>query len=234
MKVKNTMKKMQLGIILISLLYSCYGQGSKQLNSKEPENSTLMIKDTFDVSDFKKNSKDGVELVHKDYDGNEIRETGAENVGFYKRIKFQNKPFIEGFKEYSPKGVLMRSGKLFGSIAIGTWDYYDDSGHLVKQIDEDKKFGKFGPEQVILFLQKKGLVDTAGNGFGFITSIKYETSEVANIAAVRKDRPDTPDKGQWSISYCKSLPNCDHTFIIDGETGHLISHRDVLGKELIK
>jgi hypothetical protein len=71
--------------------------------------------------------------------------------------------FYVEYKEFYDNGFIKQKGKYFGifdlgsySTKIGMWYEFDEKGNLIKQTDEDIKFGKFGYNELLKFLNEKG------------------------------------------------------------------------------
>lgn len=119
-------------------------------------------------------------------------------------------------------------------VMTGLWTFYSENGRLEKEIDENAKFGPFGPDQLLLFLEKENLINLkTGEGLKYL-NIGFGSEQIPNVTEMRKTQPGLPDKWEWSVSYCKSVPACDHTYLIDSWNGKVISHRNIKGVELVK
>lgn len=91
-----------------------------------------------------------------------------------------------------------------GHTKIGVWEHFDESGLLIKTVDEDKKFGKFGYNEVLLFLHQQGYIN-------------FETGE----GRERVSFGYNVETKRWWVSVVVSGWATD--YIIDGETGEVIS-----------
>ena len=69
--------------------------------------------------------------------------------------------FYQIFMEFHPNGYLSRKGKIMGNggVRVGEWRHYDETGQLIKTVDEDAKFGKFGYNELLLLLHKRGHIN---------------------------------------------------------------------------
>ncbi|WP_458008567.1 hypothetical protein [Flavobacterium sp. PL002] len=91
-------------------------------------------------------------------------------IGLYIYIYIypQKKQFYTIYNEYYRSTLnLSQRGKIFGNghdccingtvktLKIGIWYHYDEQGNLIKETDEDKKFGKFGYNELLKFLDKE-------------------------------------------------------------------------------
>jgi len=154
---------MKYVIILVLCLCSisdCTGQNNK--NKKED-----MDEEKLDISRLARKGKktvyDNGEVSYcwkyKEKDGTVVVIEGDKEDG-YTESRIPKNSFREIYKEYYPSGILKFKGSLFGEhTKIGTWHYYDSEGNLVEEVDENKKFGKFGYIEVLQFLINNKYVD---------------------------------------------------------------------------
>lgn len=228
------MKKINLAVAAFLLsVFCCCGQNKVPAQAtavqKQPPANNLVEK--FDITEYNRGKVNG-DYNHTDKNGNEVQEFGDRNSQFYTRVKLAKPSFYTSYKVYNGKTLIIKEkGTFLDNTPIGQWTYYNTDGSVAKQVDEDKKFGKFGPMQLLEYLQKEKLIDLkTGAGRQYIINISYGIQ--------KKDSKDTswgvPDKGQWSVTYTKSTPQIDHTYIIDSQTGKLISHKNIKGEELVK
>ena len=62
-------------------------------------------------------------------------------------------------KKYHENGMIESRGKLLGEVPFGIWEYFDENGHLIKTVDEDKKFGKIKPNALVDIIEKVGWIN---------------------------------------------------------------------------
>jgi len=62
-------------------------------------------------------------------------------------------------KVYHPNGIINSYTKVLGRVAFGERKFYDDTGKLIKVIDEDAKFGKVKPDDFVAILEKIGWIN---------------------------------------------------------------------------
>ena len=148
--------KNQLIIVALScLMLNCNRQSQKK--------DTVMTTEKFDVESFnKRKEKDPT------YGGIITLEDGT--------VKKQSGPGIKGgaFEQITPplpifykinKGyhkstnILEAKGKIIGDLSIDTWQYFDEQGRLVKETDENVKFGKHHYNDALKFLEKEGWIN---------------------------------------------------------------------------
>ena len=85
--------------------------------------------------------------------------TMTENGSFYKEY-LPSPAFFIILKTFYPDGMLRVKGKRMGRhLRIGVWQFYDKRGNLIKEVDEDAKFGVIKPEHILKFLDKKGHIN---------------------------------------------------------------------------
>lgn len=121
--------------------------------------------------------------------------------------------FFKIYKEYHPNGYLKVKGKRMGGGAtmIGEWEYYDELGQLISKKDEDKKFSKFGYNELLLFLHQQG-------------HINLETGENREDVDFGYD----VEKKEWGV-YAVSKSYWTTEMVIDGETGAIKSQKEYQG-----
>lgn len=229
------MKKISLAIITILLALSCNGQASQpgKINTvKNGSKVSVNQIEKFDIKKFNQGQKNGI-YDYKDKNGNEVEEFGTPGSEYVYTAKLAKPSLFTSYKVYDGKTLIIKTkGTHLGNVAIGKWTYYNTDGSIAKQVDEDNKFGKFGTAQLLDFLQKQKLVNLkTGAGREYLWNVSFGTEK---LDAKSKSLPGSLDKGQWSIMYTKSMPFIDHTFIIDSQTGRLISHKNLKGDELVK
>lgn len=101
--------------------------------------------------------------------GNLIYITVDSNEGFEEIIyvsapefyKIRKTFYIDGFIKSKglDMGAISREGGFGYGIKIGLWYYFDDKGKLTKTVNEDEKFGKFGYNELLHFLDKEHVIN---------------------------------------------------------------------------
>ena len=154
-------------LIIIShllILFSCNGQNSKNDSVLENKTNGKMNTQKFDIDRFNKNKNQEDTYIFKDNMGNEVKEEGNFESGYIETRKLSNKLFYVENKEYYSSGQI----KIIGTtlldntavgVPIGIWEYFDINGNLEKKIDENKKFGKFGSNELLQFLESKKIIN---------------------------------------------------------------------------
>lgn len=124
----------------------------------------------FDIADFENKRDHSLEGGNNQnhfhlQNGTEIFR--AAYKGYYTDERILPKPsFLKQNREFYLSGFIKVKGLSFGSLAIGAngikvgkWIYFDEMGKILKVVDEDSKFGKFGYQELLAFLNREGLVN---------------------------------------------------------------------------
>ena len=91
----------------------------------------------------------------------------AAFTDYYTDEQILPKPaFLKQYREFYLSGFIKAKGLSFGNLAVGgngikvgKWIYFDPGGKILKVVDEDNKFGKFGYQELLAFLDAEGLID---------------------------------------------------------------------------
>jgi len=65
--------------------------------------------------------------------------------------------FYQITKRFYNNGMISERGKYLANLPFGLWEYFDESGRLVKTVDEDAKFGKVKPADIVAFMERQGI-----------------------------------------------------------------------------
>jgi len=199
---------LQMAMLSVSIFCAaCHGE-NKPARANHTIRQTITT-DRFDIEQYKANADTDGWYAYTTENGDSIREIAFED-GYYTTTILKANPFYELHKEYDSTGLLRSKGTIMiNGPKTGLWQYFDEQGKLLKEDNEDNKFGKFGPDKLLAALEKVHLINTkTGEGKAYILSISYEAG----------------DTGRWKVLYSKTLPVIEHTYIFDGVTGRLISH----------
>ncbi|WP_433981496.1 hypothetical protein [Chryseobacterium sp. RLHN22] len=143
------------------LLNSCNGQNKE--NSDEKIDNKKMV-EKFDIEIYKKTNY-GFDNYTKE-DGTLISMIDFDSLkgGVLKEVP--PKPsFKTIYKEFYPNGNIKKKEIFIGErTKIDTSEYYDQDGN-VEKVEENKKFGKVKPEDVLKFLESKKIINIS-NGSG--------------------------------------------------------------------
>jgi hypothetical protein len=150
-------------VVSLFFIVACRAQEKKGNNMFEK----------FNLEDWRNNYKD----FKLDEKGLIILEDGTKVDPLVIRTYEHGFEEIESIKEYStpPKPAFYSIEKVFhlnknikekgknlglnSRIKIGIWYYFDEEGNLIKEVDEDKKFGKFGYNDLLKFLDNEGVIN---------------------------------------------------------------------------
>ena len=134
-------------------------------------------------------------------------------------------------KTFYPNGSLHSKGRSFGRVPIGIYEEYDEAGNLIKVVDEDKKFGKIKPKDIVELLEKEGWFnrETGENKITEkevlpTTGVFYrEIIKYVQIRYVPKQA--TGEKSYWKIAIEPRFMMWITTYIVDGETGEFTKEK---------
>ena len=134
-------------------------------------------------------------------------------------------------KTFYPNGSLHSKGRSFGRVPIGIYEEYDEAGNLIKVVDEDKKFGKIKPKDIVELLEKEGWFnrETGENKITEkevlpTTGVFYrEIIKYVQIRYVPKQA--TGEKSYWKIAIEPQFMMWITTYIVDGETGEFTKEK---------
>ena len=134
-------------------------------------------------------------------------------------------------KTFYPNGSLHSKGRSFGRVPIGIYEEYDEAGNLLKVVDEDKKFGKIKPKDIVELLEKEGWFnrETGENKITEkevlpTTGVFYrEIIKYVQIRYVSKQA--TGEKSYWKIAIEPRFMMWITTYIVDGETGEFTKEK---------
>jgi hypothetical protein len=217
------MKKI-VSIILLAIICACNKQNKNNLNKTEMiEKFDFEVEKKFIENDYRPYSIPNGNTVYMI--SSPVKEGKNKDTGFqYERLP---KPsFYTLYKEFHSNGNLKSVEKCLGTyVKVGISKYYDEEGTLTKEVDEDKKFGKIKPDDVLKFLDQKGYINLEtgegnkeqdkynrptfelhyGNELG-----KYNYS-ITLVDALYNDNPD--------FSGGEPRDRMDKYYSMDGETG---------------
>ena len=134
-------------------------------------------------------------------------------------------------KTFYPNGSLHSKGRSFGRVPIGIYEEYDEAGNLIKVVDEDKKFGKIKPKDIVELLEKEGGFnrETGENKMTEkevlpTTGVFYrEIIKYVQIRYVPKQA--TGERSYWEIAIEPRFMMWITTYIVDGETGEFTKEK---------
>ena len=136
------------------------------------------------------------------------------------------KDFYKIQKKFYPNGIMRRKTSLFGGVVIGIYEEYDEAGNLIKVVDEDKKFGKIKPKDIVELLEKEGWFnrETGENKITEkevlpTTGVFYrEIIKYTRITYVPQERSQT-GRAHWRIRINPRFLGRTTIYVVDGDTG---------------
>ncbi|MBF6644804.1 hypothetical protein [Chryseobacterium indologenes] len=189
------------------------------LNSKRMQTQTTEEFTLQDVTNYKKNKKEGSSIYeYVRGDGARVTETDSEMILFSRHITPANSLFTVN-KEYHPNRKLWTKYETFGESGFikGNKYEYDEQGKLIKIEDWDKPY-KFTWEQVKKYIEQD-----------LKLNIQKDKVEVNNFL-------ESPDYNFpiWTISYNGQYKDDPKKgiirIILNGVTGELLLVERQLGK----
>lgn len=218
--------------MVLCLLQNC----KTGIITEELKKDNVMF-ETFDYDKFEKENEKYKESEHSDtYFFKNGKIIYASQYEFYEIPPF---PYFylnyKEFYEYPDKpSNIKEKGKYFGdlslrfvgNIKIGYWYYFDENGNLIQQVDEDKKFGKFGYNEVLKFLDEQ-------------KHINLKTGEGRDRVKIDFYYSDKTPKKLWNIfvkvGEAYQIPGEGYRieqkgkgYYLDGDTGEIIKGKKLL------
>jgi len=216
---------MKLLLTYITLMMVSCTAVSQHTKKKSTMNQSF---EKFDIEDYKHKVFQPVEgdqdLNHFTLkDGTEIYRAGYPEYFTEERI-LPKPSFLKWNKQFYPSGFIKFKGLSFGDqhmgangIRVGQWTYFDELGKVTKTVDEDRKFGNFGYNELLAFLDKEGLIEVkTGKNRENVNAI-FESSESGDktwfVEIITEFHPDDYAKG-W-------------TYTLDGNSGKVLKKAKV-------
>ncbi len=130
-------------------------------------------------------------------------------------------------KIFHENGMIESRGKLLGNVPFGIWEYFDENGQLIKTIDEDAKFGKIKPSDLVDIIEKVGWINR-GTGETCIVKGPLKTDGSFYATIIRKldiyyNPAQYSENGKeiepsiWSFSY--RYHSTSISYSVNGNTG---------------
>ena len=211
-------------LLSIFLLTGCQSQEQKE--SKFQNKSTTTI-EKFDFEIYNKTNHGSDEYTLSS--GNHIYAMGfLKNKGGFLYERLSSPSFLTVYKEFYANGNLKKKETYIGeNVKVSISRYYDEQGNLIKEVNEDLKFGKIKPQQVLEFLQGKGYINLkTGEG-----QIDEDGRPVFKLNFGEQN-----NEKYWIITIVKGIPNTDPKnfpeigeppaflplhYVMDGQTGEV-------------
>ena len=136
------------------------------------------------------------------------------------------KAFYQIHKWFYTSGTMGKKIALLGNAVIGIREEYDEAGNLLKMVDEDKKFGKINPKDIVELLEKEGWFnrETGENKITEkevlpTTGVFYrEIIKYTRITYIPQERSQT-GRAHWRIRINPRFLGHTTIYIVDGDTG---------------
>ena len=136
------------------------------------------------------------------------------------------KEFYQIHKWFYTSGTMGKKIALLGDVVIGIREEYDEAGNLLKVLDEDKKFGKIKPKDIVELLEKEGWFnrETGENKITEkevlpTTGVFYrEIIKYTRITYVPQERSRT-GRAHWRIRINPRFLGYTTIYVVDGDTG---------------
>jgi len=236
---------MKNGFIFCILFACCF---SCRHGNKSNDDSITYIKNDSGMNEkYDYESTDGgKKSVYIEQNGWVILKNMMHSGGaFYAMYPPPPEFYIIG-KRFYPNGNIKSERKsLGGFVFIDTSFYYDEKGYLVKEVNENKKFGTVKPAFILKFLERAGWIDLkTGKGrttFEFVEGYPNNPNYTECVFELRFEPigesyfikgnkvpiwvvkiPVSPREYRWE----------ETTYIIDGETGKVLK-KEIEKKELV-
>ena len=199
------------------------------------QNNKNNMVEKFDFKAYEERTKNNSfdERAYTKEDGTIVEESDGNTPTIWETPP---KPtFVKIYKEFYKNGKLKKQFTLMGErLKIDTSVYYGIFGCKIV-VDENKKFGKIKPNDILKFLEDKGRINLqTGEGVfdwkgGFAFRIVYQKNKNIWYITIPEGRLYTPDEMHIIMSTLPfGEPNEWKSFeyAIDGTTGELISSNE--------
>ena len=197
------MKKIILAIFLFSIL----GCKSQIVKTNNMEN--------FDLKKFRENNSNENHIGFLLENGDKVQQfTGGSGKGFVERIEKKNIPFTI-VKAYHENTVISSKGEEFYDFPIGTWQYYNEIGNLIKEVNYDKEY-KFSISNLAKKMKDEYKIDILLKS-PWIRTLR----DKSNIGVIYK----------VIVFLNESKYSDTKNYIIDGNTGKTISEKVLIYQE---
>ncbi|WP_424773093.1 hypothetical protein [Porphyromonas endodontalis] len=182
-------------------------------------------------------TKNGTDAVIVEQDGWLIEKSHMWESGPFYNEYAPAKGFYKIHKWFYPSGTMRSKIVLLGGVAIGIYEEYDRGGNLIKVEDEDKKFGKIKPKDIVELLEKEGwfnretgenkitekeVLPTTGEFYREI--IKY-----TRITYIPQERSQT-GRAHWRIRINPRFLGHTTIYVVDGDTGEFTKEEKFIMK----
>ena len=208
------MRKYILFFLVLTAMLSCAAQNSNNMKKVEKFNYDYYHNKLKPNQRFKE---------YSEADGTFVK-ISVEVDGFFVE-KIPPRSFTQNIIVYYKNGILKEEGEFFfcSDVKIGKWRKYDKEGKLIREENEDKKFEglRIKPKELLRWLESQGWID--------LWSGKGQQSSFSNTPFRISFSPHGKDHAKWYVS--RVTMSGTEEFVIDAETGEVISHENVLNVE---
>ena len=140
-------------IVCILTTLSCQKQNNNLKTNKMIEKFDFEIEKKIDQNDSKPYVLPNGNIIY-------MMAWSRKNNNGYQYEHLPKPSFYTLFKKFHSNGNLKSVEMRLGEHTnVGISKYYDEEGNLIKEVDEDKKFGKIKPQNVLNFLDEKGYIN---------------------------------------------------------------------------
>ena len=213
--------------LIIFLLCFVPMAGGTQIIAAQPikRDTTMLQQREVDRYDFEA-TRNGTDAVIVEQDGWILEKSSMwPSDPFYNEYA-PAKDFYKIHKWFYPSGTMRSKIVLLGGVAIGIYEEYDRGGNLIKVVDEDKKFGKIKPKDIVELLEKEGWFnrETGENKITEkevlpTTGVFYrEIIKYTRITYVPQERSRT-GRAHWRIRINPRFLGYTTIYVVDGDTG---------------
>ena len=206
--------------------------GGTQIIAAQPikRDTTMLQQGEVERYDFEA-TKNGTDAVIVEQDGWILEKSSMWPSGPFYDEYAPAREFYQIYKWFYPSGTMRTKIALLGDVVIGIREEYDEAGNLIKEEDEDKKFGKIKPKDIVELLEKEGWFnrETGENKITEkevlpTTGVFYrEIIKYVQIRYVPKQA--TGEKSYWKIAIEPRFMMWITTYIVDGETGEFTKEK---------
>ena len=176
-------------------------------------------------------TKNGTEAAIVEQDGWILEKSSMWPSGPFYNEYAPAKDFYKIHKWFYTSGTMRKKIVLLGDVVIGIREEYDEAGNPIKVVDEDKKFGKIKPKDIVELLEKEGWFNRE-TGENKITEKEVLPTtgefyrEIIKYVRIRYvPKQATGEKSYWKIAIEPRFMMWITTYIVDGETGEFTKEK---------
>jgi hypothetical protein len=175
-KYYNTMMRTNFFIFLLIFVAACKPQNKPVETEKKTAQENTVTDSIIKINSDSINNikKDSIMNERYDYESTNggkrsvyVEENGwliykssmLEGGAFYSRYPPPPEFYVIGKEFYSNGNIKYEISMLGRYLLINTSRYYDEDGCLVKEVNENKKFGVIKPKHILGFLEKEGWIN---------------------------------------------------------------------------